>query len=380
MADRLDAEPGTDETILPIVSLVDYFANRRGLTVLRGPSEYSRREPLLVNPDQALPHIVRRYRRSLVGRTPAEGVALFEDATITAVGRIVVAEGSLLAESAERPSEVEPVPCVRAKTLESGVLVAKTGSANYGHFLVEMLPRILLNQQALPRSVPILLDYRSEPFAPAILEYAGVDASRIRWLDADPLRVARLWWPTRNTFHPLNNSPHTIAYLQSLGAHARGDAKAGTRTRRRLFVGRRDARTRRLRNEDDVYSWLEPLGFEHVTAGRLSFSQQVETFAHAEIVVGVAGAALANIVFMPPGGRIILLSPDGMPALWFWDVASQAGHDSIFCWGPSSPGTPQSVVTGRGRGPWVKHADFTISRDQLEAALAVRAAGSGGPG
>ena len=63
----------------------------------------------------------------------------------------------------------------------------------------------------------------------------------------------------------------------------------------RLYVSRADAPRRRIRNEQQVITWLVDMGFRIVEAGRLDFAGQIELFAAADIIIGAHGAGLAKI-------------------------------------------------------------------------------------
>jgi hypothetical protein len=312
------------------VALDDFFAARDGLTILRPESRYERRPALLVNAEATRAINRNGYLRNRPGRTPPEGVAVFHDVTIFGPGVMRLDDGRLLAESLEDPRRRPPeYPASAAvRTINTGVHVAKRASSNYGHFLVEMLPRLVLNAEAYPADVPILLHRASRRFALPMLEVAGIDKERVAWIDDEPVRVRTLYWPTRNTFHPLDNSPHIFPFLRSLAPRA-AKGSAG----RRLFVARRDAGTRQLLNDADVFAVLAPHGFEDVAPGRMSFREQMQVFAEARVVVGVAGAALTNIVFMPPGGTVVMLTPVPMAGWFFWDVASHCDLELVVVWG-----------------------------------------------
>jgi hypothetical protein len=309
------------------------IATPHHLTVLRPSSSYSRRPAQVINMELTRPIFREQLRRDKPGRTPAEGVAVLRDVTISGQGVIRFADGSVLAESTERPEleELEYAKRAAARGLDVAVHVAKAGNKNYGHFLVEILPRLSLNVGAYPDDVPILLHKNSRPFALPMLDHIGIDCAMVEWVGDAPVDVRTLYWPTRNTFHPLDNSPHSIAYLQDLGQRARKCAPD-----RRLFVSRRDATNRQLLNEDEVFAVLEPHGFERVTAGLMSFEQQIQKFAEARVVVAVCGAALTNLVFMPRGGRVVMLTPESMAGWFFWDLSSQCGHELVVVYGETS--------------------------------------------
>jgi capsular polysaccharide biosynthesis protein len=59
--------------------------------------------------------------------------------------------------------------------------------------------------------------------------------------------------------------------------------------------------------EAAVMERLDDLGFELVNPSTMSVSEQVKLFSSAEIVVGMHGGALANIVWANPGTHVIEL-------------------------------------------------------------------------
>lgn len=69
------------------------------------------------------------------------------------------------------------------------------------------------------------------------------------------------------------------------------------RPKRRLYISRAKARTRRVLNEQELLPLLDQYGFEVVRAEELSYQQQVQLFYDAEAVVAPHGAGLTNLLF-----------------------------------------------------------------------------------
>jgi capsular polysaccharide biosynthesis protein len=67
------------------------------------------------------------------------------------------------------------------------------------------------------------------------------------------------------------------------------------------------------------------LGFEVVWPEQYSLREQAALFRSADCVIGVKGAALANIVFCSSATRLFVLSPADWPDPIFWDLAGQRG-------------------------------------------------------
>jgi hypothetical protein len=66
---------------------------------------------------------------------------------------------------------------------------------------------------------------------------------------------------------------------------------------RKLYVTRRNAKVRRLINEDEVASYLRSKGFEVVALEERPLREQVQLFAEASVVVAQHGAGLVNLLF-----------------------------------------------------------------------------------
>jgi hypothetical protein len=60
-------------------------------------------------------------------------------------------------------------------------------------------------------------------------------------------------------------------------------------------------KTRRILNEEDLYTPLKQLGVSAYTLETMTFEQQVRLFASSEIITGPHGAGFAHLIFCKPG-------------------------------------------------------------------------------
>jgi capsular polysaccharide biosynthesis protein len=67
--------------------------------------------------------------------------------------------------------------------------------------------------------------------------------------------------------------------------------------KRRIYISRSKAKTRRVLNESELIPVLAQYGFEVVRAEELTYQQQVQLFFEAEFVVAPHGAGLTNLLF-----------------------------------------------------------------------------------
>lgn len=131
----------------------------------------------------------------------------------------------------------------------------------------------------------------------------------------------------------------------------------------RVYLSRRDSATRRLLNEAQAEPMLTRHGFVSLACSELSFGDQVRHLASADIVVGLHGAALGNIIFCRPGTRVIEVFPEYCVQPHFRVFAHVARLQYGFV-----QGTCFEPERGRETNcAW--DADFVIEASLLEAAI-----------
>ncbi len=88
-------------------------------------------------------------------------------------------------------------------------------------------------------------------------------------------------------------------------------------------------------------------------------SDQALLFQQAGMVVAPHGAGLANMVFAPPGLRVIELLPDGVMNWCYRHLAAACGHDYDCVIGRSAPG-PEPGASRLWSG-WTVSATHVLS-------------------
>jgi len=98
----------------------------------------------------------------------------------------------------------------------------------------------------------------------------------------------------------------------------------------KLYLPRLNARVRKVVNETEVISALADSGFEPFEPEKLSFAEQVARFSACSFAAGSAGAAFANLVFMPQGSRAVILTKDlAQINYWFFHVLAEISGVSL---------------------------------------------------
>ncbi len=201
------------------------------------------------------------------------------------------------------------------------------GYQDYYHWLVGSLVPLSLLAPYLPPETTLLLPaslahFRAHPIGKldhlAVLDAFGFGDMKRREIDGQICQVEDLFWPDRCTIGQLPAAALRAARDRIL---SRRPPAPGPRTR--IYVRR--AGTRAVANAHVVESVLTRLGFVPVLMEDLTAPEQIELFARAEMVVAAHGAALANLIFCPPGTQVLELSPNCEYRPSFNEISSKLG-------------------------------------------------------
>jgi Glycosyltransferase 61 len=175
---------------------------------------------------------------------------------------------------------------------------------HFGHFMLEVLPRLWGIAWAIRRGIPVYA-FRPPPPRPwpwqlELLDLAGVDLDKIVWLHT-PCRISKVFlasplYRLHSSFHPEFRD-----FCRELGMRALSRI-ASTPPRERLFLGRgKLKRRRRLTNEKEVVSLFERYGFEPVYPETMGVTEQIAMAARAKHLAGPIGSQMFLSLFQRGG-------------------------------------------------------------------------------
>ncbi len=176
---------------------------------------------------------------------------------------------------------------------------------NLGHFLLDQVNRLELYRRAgadLSRALVVGPALRTA-YQHEIAARAGISAM----LGTDRMgrvRARNLW--VSSECRALQHPAHLAAGWAIEHARAVLGGR-GTVGRRRLYVSRADAATRRVLGEEALGAALSARGYETIVPGHMPYREQLECFRTASHVVAAHGAALAHLVLCPPGTHVLEL-------------------------------------------------------------------------
>ena len=201
-----------------------------------------------------------------------------------------------------------------AVDMEGPVLfVGSAGSRNYGHFLVDDLPRLKASN-----GLPVVMTAYSDEVNEVRRGAAEALGIELRLIDPEiPTRIHNVRYATPVSIHPAVKSQEALAWVGNLSSETTG---------RRLYVPRITGR-RKVVDQAALDGALAEHGFETIDVTGMSFGNQVKVFSEATHVLGVMGAAMTNTVFCRPGTKVGYLAPEHWGDVFYWDLASVCQHD-----------------------------------------------------
>ncbi len=258
--------------------------------------------------------------------------------------------------------------------LDRAAVFTDAVSYNYAHWLTEVLPRVaLFARHCASEDVPCLVDAGLHQNIYRSLELVLNGRHKIIRVPKDRrVSVGELLYVGCTGYIPVNSRPPRLP-AQSQGLFS-GDAlqqmaswilsRVGASPRKsfsRKILIKRNSGVRCLANSEVLEQALLALGFEIVEPEKLSFDEQVQTFAAADVIVGATGAALANIIFANKCSRIYVLMAEHveMPYFYWTRLASCMGLNLKYVLCEQSDRLHHRF-----------HADFVIPQAQLEALIA----------
>jgi len=201
----------------------------------------------------------------------------------------------------------------------AAMLVGNPWAANYHHWLVNGLVRLWWTSHFSElHDIPLIVPSRMSPFQQESLMALGVDPRRLLPFDGSLWQVDRLFFPANGDYWPLQLRWLRQRFFEHYGL---GD----TPGRRKIYISRADAPTRRVTNEPEVVEMLGRRGFEVLELAALPLAEQVRAFAEAKLIVGPHGAGLTNIVFAASNATVVDLHPRDEINHALWVEASALG-------------------------------------------------------
>jgi len=196
---------------------------------------------------------------------------------------------------------------------------------NYYHWMVLTLARIqALLSRGILKTRKLLLPRELTGWMLSSLHDIGLDETRVRWYSTeDDLRLTDAVIASPSEFA----SATMVEGLRRALTQAAGlDPDVEAPGDRLIYLARRGETRRPMVEAEQVINVAEELGFEIVAAETLSLLDQVRLFASARGIAGPPGAAFTNLMWAPPGARVLTIFKQDINGPTFFDLSFLRGQ------------------------------------------------------
>jgi len=210
--------------------------------------------------------------------------------------------------------------------LEEAFHLSGTHTWAFGHWMWEYLPRYVAASmdESLP-PMPVLVDEGMPPqHLQALRAMLAPGATIIELPRGGSARVRRLWCAPTPMYMPLYEKINERFRWDLLAAHPQRFARVAAEMNRRvdaalptapaaaaprrLFLGRKPQRHRKMLNSGAIEARLHERGFGTVYPEELDFAAQLRMVRGADWLVGPEGSAMFLAFFARPGTRVCILN------------------------------------------------------------------------
>lgn len=298
-------------------------------------------------PVNALPNEIALFEDDTSYQLPSSKVRYIKNAFVTNSG-LVCNQNGLIKESCHYKWEGQPQACFfealsyyqateeNAENLKMFdddkiyFVIHNRWQANYFHWINEAIYRLWLIKDKAA-SMTLLLPSKEQLSNVALDSLKIFNLKNIVYIPKDKsVQVRTLCLPPQKPVMESYN-PEALNELRDMYVNYSDLEKIKTDSYERIYVSRKNARRRKIVNEEEVITALLRYGFNVIYCENYTFFEQVSLFSKAKYIAGNHGAGLTNMLFMPTGSTILELlkrktNPVRHHSKLFWYMADALGH------------------------------------------------------
>ena len=199
----------------------------------------------------------------------------------------------------------------------ASLLTGGGGNNNYFHWLFDVLPKIGMIEKCYNlNKVDYFLCPDLNDWQLRTLNLLGIKKNRclssvkFRHIKANNIiTTSHPWLKSKNIINDIENLPLWISKWLKFKFLKK---KSSKNFPKKIYIDRSDSESnlrnyRYIVNEDEVVTFLKKRGFKTLRLTDLSFEEEIKLFNNAEIIVGLQGAGLTNLLWSGKQTKIIEL-------------------------------------------------------------------------
>jgi Glycosyltransferase 61 len=203
--------------------------------------------------------------------------------------------------------------------IDKAIHLLDSGGHNYFHFLIELIPKLLLLSQQDNKyfEYPVLVNaqYANIPNFQFVINKAGfenwvfVQSGQIYEVE-ELVYVNKLWNEPFNLYKGSFGIDDLIYHemlfelFEKFIVNLESVAQKGISCNSKIMLTRPNDNQRKY-NDKEIETIALMNGFEIVDTGKLSFMEQFSLFRNADYIIGPTGASWTNLIFCKPGTKAL---------------------------------------------------------------------------
>lgn len=250
-------------------------------------------------------------------------------------GRVLGTNGVIISESDEiiidisrefsqtKFQSLNKIKLGKLNFLKGNTAVLTTAGHNvYYHWLFDILPRIYLLKEAniFDRIDNFILPEIKYKFQKETLELLNFPKEKIIEIkNNQQIKSDFLFVPALPSLLGTVNK-WAVDFLRNQFLKSQN-----TTGKKNLYLTRKDAIGRNIKNEKQLLELLTPLDFEVIDPADFSFTEQVNLFSEAKYIIAPHGSALSNIAFCNENCTVVDIMPPSFIIPVFWILSNKVG-------------------------------------------------------
>lgn len=219
--------------------------------------------------------------------------------------------------------QLDSLPPVTKLDGKVALLSAMSGHVYY-HWMFDILPRLdLLKQSGISwDSIDwFVVNNIDQDFQTETLNYLEIPLNKVILSDHDSLiQAEELIVPSFPGYQDWVPEGSIDFLRETFLAKVDLDSRQYPQ---KIYISRSRSSSRHVINEKEVIEQLTPLDFQTIFLEDMSFSEQINLFANAKVIISPHGSSLTNLVFCAPETTVIELFSPHYIRTYYWIIAQQ---------------------------------------------------------
>ena len=201
------------------------------------------------------------------------------------------------------------------------------GRGNYFHWIVDVLPRLHLLKESdeFDKIEKFIVPQFKQEFQKSSLALFGINSNNIiecnnfTHILCDNLYVSS---------HPRGPKSITIpSWVFDFYDEVKEKFNSEVKYPDYVYITRKDSNLRTIVDEDKLINFLSKHGFVAMTLSEYKFSEKINIFKQAKIIISAHGAGLTNLFFSNPQTRVLELFSEGYVDPFLLQIATLKNLD-----------------------------------------------------